>query len=442
MRARELLRRLDDTEVDTTTSVSLAAAIAEQVRAGAIPAGVELPSERDLAAALGRSRGTIARAYEALRGEGLAHTRHGAGTTIGCCAGPWASTRAAELATILPVAAPETKAWVDRTVDLRSLRWSSSVGGGPTPGTDPLPEGSLVVEGRVRALDVVLSTLLRPGERVLVPALADPALLALLRIRGLHPVRLPTDADARADVPAWLHRLRTRAAPVAVLAPSHAAPAGATLAAHDRRLLVEAAADGEVTVVEDRSWDDLWLDTPPPADLAALDADERTVCLRTVQRLAPADELPHASDGVGSDLTWIATASGAVQARLAAVARTLEATPAGPTPPAGAPAGVAAARRQHLVDHTALTIRLVTPVAPRVQVAPATGGPLRLLHLGAVPGSVVTDALAARGVLVHAGLDCVVGGGDVPAIAVSLTGTTSVLVAGLRAVVEVATELA
>ena len=205
MRARELLRRLDGREVADLTSASLATAIAGLVRQGLLPAGADLPSERDLASALGRSRGTIARAYEQLRADGLAHTRHGAGTTIGCCAGPWASSRAAELEAIVPVVATRTLPLATRTIDLRRTHWDvpplpgtsrsaagpeagfaaglaprSVPGSGGDPGRDAaLPplggvltellaeqgpqesaEQPVVVDGAVRALDVALATLL------------------------------------------------------------------------------------------------------------------------------------------------------------------------------------------------------------------------------------------------------------------------------------------
>lgn len=104
------------------------------------------------------------------------------------------------------------------------------------------PEETIPVANATRALDVALATLLRPGERVLVPALTDPALLALLRIRGLYPVALPVTPQGGPDVPAWLQRLRARTAAVAVVPSSHAPPAGTVIAGHERRLLVEAVA--------------------------------------------------------------------------------------------------------------------------------------------------------------------------------------------------------
>jgi DNA-binding transcriptional MocR family regulator len=469
VRARELLRRLDGVEVAALTSASLATAISGLVRQGLLPAGADLPSERDLASVLGRSRGTVARAYEQLRADGLAHTRHGAGTTIGCCAGPWASSRAAELEAIMPVVATRTLPLTARTIDLRSTRWDVPpppgapshqawpapglagddvlAGAVPPPGGVPTelltgqgieaPAAEIVVaDSAVRALDVALTTLLRPGDRVLVPALCDPGWLALLRVRGLHPLALPVTVDGQADLPGWLQRLRARSAAVALLTASHASPAGTVLAAHERRLLVEAAAEADVTLVDDLRHAELWTEHPPPPPLATFDADDRTVTIGSTAAASPSV----ASFG------WLHTSSAPLVARLRAVASTLEAAPgravlaAARNNAAQRPA-ILSARRQHLIDHTALTIRLVTPVAPQVSVAPADGGPFRLLHLGGVSGSAVAEMARERGVIVHAGASCAVGG-EPSAVVVSLTGATEELVTGLRVVIEVARELA
>src|SRR3954447_11129646 len=59
---------------------ALARRIRELVITGTLPAGARLPAERELAAALGARRFTIASAYRLLRAEGFAATRHGSGT--------------------------------------------------------------------------------------------------------------------------------------------------------------------------------------------------------------------------------------------------------------------------------------------------------------------------------------------------------------------------
>ena len=60
----------------------LATRIARLADTGELPAGLRLPAERDLAAALSVSRNTVSAAYQVLRDEGMAESRQGAGTRI------------------------------------------------------------------------------------------------------------------------------------------------------------------------------------------------------------------------------------------------------------------------------------------------------------------------------------------------------------------------
>ncbi|MEV0385088.1 PLP-dependent aminotransferase family protein [Nonomuraea sp. NPDC050643] len=65
-----------------TPSRRLAGALADLAQTGLIVAGTRLPSERDLAQAVGLSRGTVAAAFNALCEEGLCERRHGSGTYV------------------------------------------------------------------------------------------------------------------------------------------------------------------------------------------------------------------------------------------------------------------------------------------------------------------------------------------------------------------------
>lgn len=65
-----------------TPSRRLAGALADLAQTGLIGPGTRLPSERDLAQAVGVSRGTVASAFNALCEEGLCERRHGSGTYV------------------------------------------------------------------------------------------------------------------------------------------------------------------------------------------------------------------------------------------------------------------------------------------------------------------------------------------------------------------------
>ncbi|MFC5824446.1 PLP-dependent aminotransferase family protein [Nonomuraea insulae] len=65
-----------------TPSRRLAGALADLAQTGLIGPGTRLPSERDLAQAVGVSRGTVASAFNALCEEGWCERRHGSGTYV------------------------------------------------------------------------------------------------------------------------------------------------------------------------------------------------------------------------------------------------------------------------------------------------------------------------------------------------------------------------
>jgi DNA-binding transcriptional MocR family regulator len=458
MRAREfldLLEPLDGAEVD---AASLAAGITDAIRRRRLPAGVDMPSERDLADALGRSRGLVARAYERLRVEGLAHTRHGAATTVGCCQGPWASSRAAQLA---PLVRPALRP-AGSIIDLREPRWellenAEASEGDRAPATTITDGGadarSALLDGLgshleshgvtpghlhatggvMQAFDVVLAALLRPGDRVLVPALLPPRLQALLRIRGVHPVALPLDETGRADLPSWLSVIRSRQVGVALLTASHAAPTGAVLHSHERQLLVEAAEQGALTIVEDLSYHDLWITRPPPPPLASFGpgAGDRTLSVGGLD----------ASLGGRQSLGWLHTSDDAVSERVAVIIDTLGAEPAWGTLEvvARSYAGHAALHRRwrdHLAQQLGIAIRAVTPVAPRITVAPCEGGPYLWLPTVGMPGSRLADAVRERGLLVGAGSSWTLGSRRPEAVALAVTCSPEELAAALEVIVD------
>lgn len=81
--ARELARRLQvDKALPTPAYLQLRDQLASLIAAGGWPAGRALPSERDLALALGLSRMTVRRAFGELEGDELVEPRHGSGTYV------------------------------------------------------------------------------------------------------------------------------------------------------------------------------------------------------------------------------------------------------------------------------------------------------------------------------------------------------------------------
>ena len=67
-------------EVPSPAFEGLARSLARLIADGRLPLGLRLPSERELATALGLSRTTVTRAYTVLRESGYAIARQGSGT--------------------------------------------------------------------------------------------------------------------------------------------------------------------------------------------------------------------------------------------------------------------------------------------------------------------------------------------------------------------------
>lgn len=83
MGANRLVRFLGDWTRDSgTLHDQLANQVRHLIGTGAIASGTRLPSERSLAIALSVSRNTVAKAFEALRGDGLISSRRGDGTYV------------------------------------------------------------------------------------------------------------------------------------------------------------------------------------------------------------------------------------------------------------------------------------------------------------------------------------------------------------------------
>jgi len=226
----------------------IVAAIAEMVNRRALPVGTKMPSVRQFAKSNGVSTFTVVESYDRLLHLGLLSSRRGSGFFV--------ARSVASLASGAPVAdaasdagadtaqAPTTRANVDSlTADLYSgqsealpvgsgwlppewygesaildaVRHAMKIPAGRLRGyghplgfpalrqhvantlSDELfalePEQVLLTHGATHAFDLVLRTLTRPGDVVLVEDPGYSNLLALVRHHGCIPVGIPRDAN-------------------------------------------------------------------------------------------------------------------------------------------------------------------------------------------------------------------------------------------------------
>jgi DNA-binding transcriptional MocR family regulator len=449
--AAQLLERLDGwDERPGPRSRALSDALRHAVADGRLPAGTRLPAERELAAHLAVSRGTVVRAYERLRDAGVAATRHGAGTVVGRPDDPSADRRSAALIEGLPagsILAGMRDERVPGVVDLRGAAW---------PGTAGLPEEAflrtreqlaslrdesgyrplglavlrravaehltrqglptdasqvIVTTGAQQALDLVLTTLCEPNDEVIVEELTYPGFLELLTTRRLRPRPVPLGPDG-VDHVALGQELRRRTPPVTYLVPTHHNPTGRTLPTPFRRLVVEQVVETGGVLIDDASLAELWLDRPPPPPCATTlpEAEAHVVTVGSASKWLWG----------GLRVGWV-RATGSLLDRLSRIKVILDLGTGLESQLTTAALleredEVLTARRATLqVQLDALTSALADQL-PGWRFERPDGGLSLWVDLGGAPGDAVATLAARRGVLVPPARVCSATGRDVGAV--------------------------
>jgi len=281
----------------------LATRIARLADTGELPAGLRLPPERDLAAALSVSRNTVAAAYQLLRDEGMAESRQGAGTRIvphrttpaavhranGFFAGLLeTSVVDADLTLAVVDCAPQVAAALaDPATVLRGIGEVTGTSGYFPLGLPALREAIarhlsdrlglpagpgqvIVTTGGQQAVDLLIRCEVLPGQPVAVEDPTFPGVLDALHRAGAQVIGMP--AGAGLDPERLEHVVRTHGPAMVYLIPTHHNPTGLVMpAGHRRRVARLAAAHPDTLFVDDMTLTELPLgDTPPPAPLAAL----------------------------------------------------------------------------------------------------------------------------------------------------------------------------
>jgi DNA-binding transcriptional MocR family regulator len=243
----------------------IADAVSQGIRTGRLEPGSKLPSIRSLAADLHVSPATVSAAWAVLTRAGLIHSLGRAGTVISeRDLGPSRYRRASQYATefqfnlssglpdqsLLPDLAPALRrlgsaehlqSYLDQPVvpDLLALlhdTWPCAA------------EAITVADGVMDALDLIVNTFLRFGDRVGVESVTDPALLDLLEVTGAKPVAIEMDVDG---VTVDSVRAALDQGIRAIFVQSRAQhPTGVAISAERSRRLAELLADSDVLVVE------------------------------------------------------------------------------------------------------------------------------------------------------------------------------------------------
>jgi DNA-binding transcriptional MocR family regulator len=283
----------------------LAARIARLADTGELPAGLRLPAERDLAAALSVSRNTVAAAYQVLRDEGMAESRQGAGTRIaphrttpaavhranGFFAGLLEqaavqadlSLAAVDCAPQVAAALSDPQTLLDRTErdaltrtsgyfphGLPALRAAIADHLAERLGLPAAPAQVIVTTGVQQALDLLIRNEVLPGQPVAVEDPTFPGVLDALHRAGARVIGIP--AGDGLDPERLEHVVRTHGPAMVYLIPTHHNPTGQVMpSGHRHRVVRLAAAHPDTLFVDDMTLAELPLtDGPRRPPLAAL----------------------------------------------------------------------------------------------------------------------------------------------------------------------------
>jgi len=198
--------------------LNLADAIEADVSRGALKPGDRLPTHRDLAERLGVTVGTVTRGYAEAARRGHVRGEVGRGTVVcpGEAGAPWwggdlAESDVVDLGLVTgmygldPDLGAVLRALAARPDAQELLRYQPSRGMARHReagaawcgrfGLDAEPSRVLVTAGGQHGLLVLLSTLFRPGDRVLAADLNYPGLMSSAALLGIRLVPVPCDAE-------------------------------------------------------------------------------------------------------------------------------------------------------------------------------------------------------------------------------------------------------
>ncbi|MGO4853086.1 MocR-like pyridoxine biosynthesis transcription factor PdxR [Phaeovulum sp. W22_SRMD_FR3] len=286
----------------------LYAKLRQLIESGALPPGAKLPPSRDLAARLGLARGAVVAAFELLVAEGFAEARTGAGTYVAtrvpqraapaetpaatAMARPHPSRR--DLPGILGAVAEDPRSLqIFRSILHRQLarpqaalfRYSDPQGSAElrrevaaylqlARGVRCVPEQILITSGTQSALDLVLRSVLAPGDSIWHEDPGYPMARAAMLGAGLQVVSVPVDGEGLVVAAGIARAPRARAVYVT---PSHQFPLGVTLSMPRRLALIDWAVATGSWIIEDDYDSEFRHAGPPLTALQGMDAAGRVI---------------------------------------------------------------------------------------------------------------------------------------------------------------------
>ncbi len=275
----------------------LADAIRLLIVDGRIPVGARLPSERAMADTLRVSRTTVTAAYAQLREDGYLNARRGTRSTTALPVAPVARTETASptmslaAAALSAPAAAVSEAFVEATHDVTPYLHKV---GHELVGVDVLreavaerycerglptePDEVLITTGALHAVNLILTTYVQPGDRVLVEQPTYHGALSSIATAGARPVPVAMTEDGW-ELDALQSAVHQLSPSLAYLIPDNQNPTGLTMPARDRKRLAAIIAETRTRTIIDETILDMWLDEQVPEPMAAAMTTRRDLVL-------------------------------------------------------------------------------------------------------------------------------------------------------------------
>ena len=156
-------------------------------------------------------------------------------------------------------------------------------------GMTPDPEDILVTTGGQQAIDLIAKTLIDPGDPIICEGPTYPGAVPVFCSYQAETIQVGMDGDGMLvdEVAEVIDRLASegRRPKFIYSVPTFQNPAGVTLSAERRRLLVELAREREVLVVEDNPYGMLRYEGEPCEPLYKLDGGDYVVYLGTFSKI-------------------------------------------------------------------------------------------------------------------------------------------------------------
>jgi len=300
-----------DKHADEPIYQQLVRHIQAQISTGRLQHGTRLPPSRDLARQLGIGRISVVSAYNELQTQGLITAHPGRGTFVTRENGNGGGYPLRQPNPILPhtnirqimrlaeqpgVIAFNSGAPPNDFLPIEAFKWAvdsvlqrdgvAAIAYEDSEGFIPLREATrdyisslgiharaeniLITGGAQQAIDLVIQSILNPGDTLLVDNPTYIGVLDIAHIRRAVPLGIPTDENGlRLDI---LEEILIEQQPkLLYINPTFNNPTGVVMPLHRRRQLLRLAQEYDLLILEDAVYHELHFAEPAPPPLKALD---------------------------------------------------------------------------------------------------------------------------------------------------------------------------